>query len=305
MKKYLIRFLILILIVYIALQVVPYGKSHKTGPFRKEGEVLMVAHGGCKELNPENTWMAYDYAFSHGADVLEIDCQLTKDGKLATVHNLDISDYTDLNVSANEMTLAELEQLNFGLNFVDLDGNMPYKDANIEDYNRALAPANVEEMFQKYGKDIAYLVEIKDTQDYKPTVDALIALIDQYDMKDYVCIASFSKEVMDYVHSVVDETYITLHDESSSADFIIANLAGYGYFLDFRQSGLSIPTEKYNIPLNSKYSIYKIHKNDTFVYYWTINTEEEMRECIENGADGIVTDRIDLLEKVLIEMGYK
>ncbi len=41
-----------------------------------------------------------------------------------------------------------------------------------------------------------------------------------------------------------------------------------------------------------------------FAHYWTINDEEEMRALIELGADGIITDRPDLLFEVLEDMGY-
>lgn len=40
------------------------------------------------------------------------------------------------------------------------------------------------------------------------------------------------------------------------------------------------------------------------IHYWTINEPEVMKTLIKRGADGIVTDRPDLLIKVLKELGY-
>ena len=56
--------------------------------------------------------------------------------------------------------------------------------------------------------------------------------------------------------------------------------------------------------LGNRYLQWKIHKNDMFVHYWTIDDKEDMRYLINNGADGIISDRVDLLLEVLEEMGY-
>ena len=42
-------------------------------------------------------------------------------------------------------------------------------------------------------------------------------------------------------------------------------------------------------------------KNNQKVIAWTINDESEMRLLIERGVDGIMTDKILLLKKILIE----
>lgn len=302
MKKFVFYTLFILLAAYIILQILPKDQDRHNGVFLKEDEVLMVAHGGFKAMNPENTWMAYEYAVKEGADILEVDIQLTKDNHLVAVHNDNIIDYTGVDELATNLTLKELEALNFGQNFVDINGNTPYKDADLSQYDRLLAPANVKELFERYGKEVGYLIEIKDELNYKYIADTLIQWIDEYDLYDYVCISSFSDEIMNYVLSLKDERIITLFDEKAATDFVIANYAGYGYFLDFPQNGFSLPTEQYHIPLNTEYLTYKIHKNDMFVYYWTINTKEEMKACIKAGADGIVTDRPDLLKEVFAEL---
>ena len=41
------------------------------------------------------------------------------------------------------------------------------------------------------------------------------------------------------------------------------------------------------------------------VHYWTIDDPEDMKRLIENGADGLITDRPDIMWEVLEEMGLK
>ncbi|MFD1732614.1 glycerophosphodiester phosphodiesterase family protein [Deinococcus malanensis] len=44
-----------------------------------------------------------------------------------------------------------------------------------------------------------------------------------------------------------------------------------------------------------------MHTRGVAVQVWTINDEAEMRRLVRMGVDGIITDRPDLLKKVLIE----
>lgn len=46
------------------------------------------------------------------------------------------------------------------------------------------------------------------------------------------------------------------------------------------------------------------HRRNMAVQYWAINDNKEMKRLIEIGADGLMTDRPDLIKEVLVEMGY-
>lgn len=308
-KKKVLTILAVVVAIYAALQVVPYGKNKKETPFMKEDRPLIIAHGGAKQMNPENTWMAYEYAYSINADVLEIDLCLTKDGILVTHHNDGIDELSNGTGLVSEYTYEELKQFNFGAHFTALDGTMPYASLTQEqlqgEYKDKLHPVAIEELFARYGKEMMYIIEIKDSGDLgRQAADTLLGLIKEYNLEDYVCVASFHHDVMEYINETKDPAIVTSFDMTDATSFIILNYAGFGIFASYAGGGFQLPMEEYHIPLATKYLIYKIHKNDMFVHYWTINTKEEMIKCIKNGADGIITDRPDLLIEVLQEMGY-
>lgn len=311
MKKIIKTILLIILLVYIALQIIPYNTNSTSNNYftiQKGQRPLMIAHGGAKAMNPENTWMAYDFAYESNADVLEMYLHITKDGVLVTIHNDDIESYTNQSGRVEDFTLQELQNMNFGYHFTDLDGNQPYHnldDEALKNYNLSLTPAVLEDMFIKYNKDVLYIIEIKNegTLGYK-AADELIRLVNKYNMEKYVCLASFNQDVMNYINTIKHKDTLTSFDFDTATDFVIANYAGYGYFTKYTFSGFQLPMEEKSIPLASKYLIYKIHHNNMFVHYWTINTKEEMIKCIENGADGIITDRLDLLNEVYEELGF-
>lgn len=311
MKKIKKRWIALTFLgLYVLLQVVPYGKPTINTPFKIEqgSRPLVIAHGGAKLMNPENTVMAFNYAMDIGVDSLEMDLRLTQDNQLITYHNDYLEDFSTLSGKPIDFTYDEIITHNFGVNFTNLDGNRPYQDLSEEEllsYDGTLAPANLEHLFQQYGDTTLYVCEIKDDGEIgMRAADRLLELIQQYNLEEEIIVASFHKEVLDYFRSIAPDSVLTSFDMSTATDFIIANYAGYGLFTNYKHSGLQLPLSEYNIPLNTSYLTYKIHKNNKFVHYWTINEVDDMKKVIRNGADGIITDRPDILIPLLDEMGY-
>jgi glycerophosphoryl diester phosphodiesterase len=73
---------------------------------------LVVAHRGASSSTPENTIPAFEEAARAGADVIELDVRLTRDGVPVVLHDPDVSATTDGRGPVHEMTLAEVKRLN-------------------------------------------------------------------------------------------------------------------------------------------------------------------------------------------------
>ena len=65
-----------------------------------------------------------------------------------------------------------------------------------------------------------------------------------------------------------------------------------------------MPRQNSGINLASERLINSAHRRNMAVHYWTINDPKEMKELISLGADGLITDRPDIMKEVLAEMGY-
>jgi hypothetical protein len=70
-----------------------------------------------------------------------------------------------------------------------------------------------------------------------------------------------------------------------------------------RPRALQLPAETGGIELGSAAFIEHAHSLGLFVHYWVVNTAPKMRELLEAGADGIITDRFDRGVDVFREMG--
>jgi glycerophosphoryl diester phosphodiesterase len=87
------------------------------------GAPLLFAHRGGARLAPENTMEAFLQAVERwGADVLETDVHLSRDGELVVIHDDTVDRTTDGTGSVAAMTWAELRELDAGHRFLDLDG---------------------------------------------------------------------------------------------------------------------------------------------------------------------------------------
>lgn len=81
------------------------------------GNKLIIAHRGASAYAPENTLPAFALAVEMNAYGVELDVHLTKDGKIAVIHDGEISRVSDGEGKVRDMTLDELNEYNFAAKF--------------------------------------------------------------------------------------------------------------------------------------------------------------------------------------------
>ncbi len=75
---------------------------------------LVIAHRGASAQAPENTLPAFQLAWAQGADAIEADFQLTKDGHIVCFHDKDTKRLVGQQLAIANATLEELRQLDVG-----------------------------------------------------------------------------------------------------------------------------------------------------------------------------------------------
>jgi glycerophosphoryl diester phosphodiesterase len=78
------------------------------------GHPFVVAHRGASGERPEHTLAAYELALQEGADGVECDVRLTRDGHLVCVHDRRVDRTSNGRGLVSEMTLAQLRELDYG-----------------------------------------------------------------------------------------------------------------------------------------------------------------------------------------------
>ena len=77
-------------------------------------KVILAAHRGDRKNAPENTMPAFEKSLAFGADMIETDVRMTKDGELILMHDRSTLRTTGYEGFTNEMTLEEIKALDAG-----------------------------------------------------------------------------------------------------------------------------------------------------------------------------------------------
>ena len=312
----------------LIINIIPPKKNVENNPFVvAEGELPMIAaHRGGGDNNPENTMLAFCEAVNTiGIDIIESDLYLTKDGYLVYNHDSYIDETCNINgdISLNEvevlcenkenrhyikdMTLAELEQYNFGYYFEDENGERIYKDVtDLEE--TGLQIATVDKLFEEFyesNPDLLFIVEIKNSGELGyEACRILYETLNRYpEYKDQIVVGTFHDEIEEELKA----NYADLMrgaPTGTAAKFVLTQYLGVNLFDNSDFACLQIPTSYdlgIEVYLNKETLIKRAHRRNIAVQYWTINDPDEMRELIELGCECIMTDNPKLLKEVLEE----
>jgi glycerophosphoryl diester phosphodiesterase len=259
---------------------------------------LVIAHQGGDGIRPGDTLVAYEHAVQIGADVLEMDAHITKDGQVVLMHDERVDRTTDGTGLIEDHTLAELKQLDAAYQWSNDGGKtFPYRGQGIQ-------VTTLAELFQKFP-DMRYVIEIKLTEN--PIDIPLCDLIRKHNMQDKVVIASFHDEAMEKFRTTCPEV-ATSASRGEVTKFVLLGKIFLSGLITPQYESIQPPydsSESMNIPIMTRRFIREAHARNLAVEPWTVDDPELMKQYIAWGVDGIMTDRPDLMIGVLKEMGKR
>jgi glycerophosphoryl diester phosphodiesterase len=147
---------------------------------------LILGHRGASALAPENTLAAFSRAISDGADGIEFDVRLSRDGIPVVIHDANLKRTASLDRPVSEMTAAELQNVDVGGWFGD--GN-----ANRGESFRGEKLPTLAQVFELFSTNSGLLyVEMKcDKAEGSALAAAVVRLTREYQMADRVVVESF------------------------------------------------------------------------------------------------------------------
>ncbi len=161
------------------------------------GKVSIVGHRGAIECAPENTLAAFSEGLAQGADIIELDVQLSADGQVVVFHNEWLDRTTNGRGRMTDKTLAELKALDAGSWFDERFAGEPIptlKEALT--WAKGRVPLFVELKYSEYVDLAAQLAQVR--SDKKEIVHdealaaAVVAQIAAQGMADQVMVISFN-----------------------------------------------------------------------------------------------------------------
>ncbi|MGH2507611.1 MAG: glycerophosphodiester phosphodiesterase [Ktedonobacteraceae bacterium] len=300
----LITIVVIIAIIALVhmLLYVAFSRKVENPIFPELKKPLMLAHQGGELLAPSNTMAAFDLAHKIGdSDFFDIDVHMTKDGYLVGIHDATVDRTTNGHGRVDAHTLAELQALDAGYYFQDLQGEYSYRSKGVQIFK-------LEDLFYKYGHRYYLHIEIKDTypkHGLSQIEVKLWALIQKYHITQRVIVASFYQRIVNRFHRLTAGQVVIGAGKAEITQFVLAHKLHLPGFYYRKSHVLEIPTTSSGFNLKDRKLIEGAHRLGMEVYYWTIDDKAEMRELLEMGADGLFTNRPDILKELREEMGLR
>lgn len=233
-------------------------------------QTKIFAHRGASAYAPENTLEAFALAMEQGADGIELDVQLTKDGELVVIHDETINRVSDQRGLVRDYTLEELKKVSVSNHFHE------YPNVRIPTLKQVL------ELVKPGKMDVN--IELKTGIYWYPAIEEkVLKLVKEYEMEDRVIYSSFNHFSIQRIKALAPaaETAYLFGD-------VILHVEQYAKDTGVR----GIHPALYHVKMNGFLEEYK--KSGLAVRVWTVNTEEEIEELILQGVDAVITNYPDL-----------
>lgn len=256
---------IILFAVFFGIGVCLYNMDYLTSA--AQTRPITVSHRGVSGNNSaQNTLAALEKtSAAYHPDYVEMDVQETKDGQFVVMHDFNLRQLTGVDKAPQDLTLKELEKLTVKENGVE------EPVVSFDDYLK-----KADELNQKL------LIEIKNSK--KDSKDVITRFVTKYE-----------KNILEKKHILQSLTYQTVSDlKKANPNFYV------GYILPFNIVGPPVTPADF---LTMEYStinrnfIDSAHQDGKKVYVWTINDSDAISRMMFYGVDGIITDRMDLLNE--------
>ena len=224
---------------------------------------LVFGHRGAMASAPMNTLAAFQLAIDQGADGVELDAHLSRDGQIIVLHDFTVDATTDGRGPAADLTLAELKQLDAGAWFsADSAGErIPTLD----------------EVFAAFAGKLYFNVELKSRlADLDALAAAAADCIRHHGMTAQTLVSSFDARLLQRFHSVSPEVMLGyLHGRNRPAAL-----------MDQVPHQARHPWHEQIDPAYMRWA----RDAGYLVNAWTVNDAQRVRTLKALGVNGIIAD---------------
>lgn len=232
-------------------------------------KVKIFAHRGASAYAPENTLEAFQMAMEQGADGIELDVQMTKDGELVVIHDETIDRVSNGKGAVRDYTLEELKQFSVSNHFEQ------YPDAKIPTLREVL------ELVKPGTMEIN--IELKTGIYWYPQIEQkVLELVKEEGMEERIIYSSFNHYSVQKVRELSPEA-----ETAYLIGDVMLNVADYT-----RNTGIKgLHPALFHVKMADFLKEYK--ESGIALRVWTVNDKEQIRWLIDEGVDAVITNYPD------------
>jgi len=284
--------------------------------------VEVIAHRGASALAPENTLAAFTRAADLGADAIELDCRLTRDGQAAVIHDAALDRVNALGGEVASFPLAELQTIDVGSWFGPdwSDQTIPSlgqaldlaRDRGLGVYIEMKAEAEPAGLIDRLRGDYAGRGRL--TRDelaravlliegfQSPTARLVRRVVEEVrarGMEEQVLLQSFSPIACAVALHAAPELPVFLIGESNP-DLPAQWPEFVGWARALGVDGINVAARDLTWQL-----LHEWHDAGARVGVWTVDDPERIRAAAALGVDAITTNRPEVALRVVGELGLR
>ncbi len=251
-------------------------------PFFESPRPLVFAHRGGSTLAPENTLAAFDRGIALGADGLELDVRLSRDGVVVVHHDRTLERTTNLRGRVRDRTANELRHADAGYWFGG-DGKWPFRGCGY-------GVPTLHDVLSRY-RDARIIIEMKDHD--AALVDAAVEVVRSAEAADRVCLGSFALAPLRKVRKAAPHIATSASREEVRWALYASWVGLFPRRTAYR--GFQVPEAAGMTRVVSPRFVNAAHRRGLRVQVWTVDCEEAAIRLLDWGVDGLITDRPDLV----------
>ena len=242
------------------------------------GRTLNFGHRGASREAPANTLAAFVRAADLGADGVELDVHLSRDGHVVVIHDFALDSTTDGHGLVKDLTLVELKRLDAGAWF-----GPSFAGERIP---------TLQEVIDTVGRRLLLNIELKSRGgDEDDLITAVLSLIEHNGLLGRVVVSSFNRQAIRRVRQLAPRVPVgVLFDVDP-----LATLRPWPK--DLARPDALHPHHR---ALSRAY-VRCAKRRGYRIHTWTVDEPARMRQLVNWGVEIIVTNRPDLLGQVLAE----
>ncbi|MFF7379654.1 glycerophosphodiester phosphodiesterase [Streptomyces massasporeus] len=245
-------------------------------PYLDHPGPIAFAHRGGAADGLENTVRQFRCAVEAGYRYIETDVHTTRDGKLVAFHDATLDRVTDGAGRIADLPWQEVRQARVA-------GEEPLP--------------LFEELLETFP-DVRWNVDVKTEAALLPLLD----LVGRTDSWGRICLGSFSEARVVRAQRLAGPRLATSY---GTRGVLNLRLRSWGLPAAVRRSAVAaqVPEIQSGIQVVDRRFLHAAHARGLQVHVWTVNDPESMHRLLHLGVDGIMTDHIDTLRKVMEDRG--
>ncbi|MER7979756.1 glycerophosphodiester phosphodiesterase [Streptomyces sp. NPDC095817] len=245
-------------------------------PYLDHPGPIPFAHRGGSADGLENTLTQFRRAVDAGYRYIETDVHATADGRLVAFHDVTLDRVTD-----GAGRISEL----------------PWEDVRHARVAGSEPVPLFEELLETFP-EVRWNVDVK----AEPALLPLLDLIGRTDAWGRVCVGSFSEARVVRAQHLAGPRLAT---SFGTRGVLNLRLRSWGVPAAVRRSAIAaqVPEAQSGVPVVDRRFVRAAHARGLQVHVWTVNEPQRMHRLLDLGVDGIMTDHIDTLRKVLEDRG--